>query len=339
MWGERGRNARPIVSITCLILSKPDDRTATTLALPDASADDASMQDKLDMMCRRVMRHADPDRRTCAIPRIGLGYAYQPNAPRSGVYEPMFCLVLQGAKQVMIGDRILRYDPACSFIASLELPASGCVIEATPAKPYIGVSLTLDRDMLAELMPAMPDPPGGDAAGFAVTPITADLLEAWDHLLMLLDSPGDIAVLAPLREREILYRLLRGSQGGMLRQIMREDSRLSRVRRAIDWLQRHFDHKMRVEILAEIAGMSVPSFHRHFKAATAMSPLQFQKTLRLQAARRLLATSVEASRAAYSVGYESPSQFSREYSRMFGAPPSRDGSRLQGAGVEGVGVL
>jgi AraC-like DNA-binding protein len=251
----------------------------------------------------------------------------------------MICLVLQGAKRLMIGDRILRYDPACSFIASLELPASGCVIEATPERPYVGVSLILDRALLGELLPHAPERMDGDAAGFSVDPITPALLDAWEQLLALLDAPQDIAVLGPLREREILYRLLCGPQGPMLRQIVCENSRLSQVRRAIQWLQAHFDRKMRIEMLAEIAGMSVPSFHRHFKAATAMSPLQFQKTLRLQAARRLLATSVEASRAAYSVGYESASQFSREYARMFGAPPSRDTGRQHWVGEERAGLL
>ena len=288
------------------------------------------MQDRLDEMARRVMRHTEGIARITAIPRVGLGVVGQPSQPMSSLYEPMICLILQGAKEVMIGDRLLRYDPACNFIASLELPVSGRVVEASPDKPYIGVALTIERAMLADLLATMPSSPEGQTSGFAVTPVTPDLLDAWAQLLALLDMPEDIAVLAPLREREILYRLLQGPQGGLLRQIARADSRLSRVRRAIHWIQAHFDQAMRIEGLAEIAGMSVPSFHRHFKAATAMSPLQYQKTLRLHAARRLLVASNDASRAAYSVGYESASQFSREYARMFGAPPSRDAERLRG---------
>jgi AraC-like DNA-binding protein len=288
------------------------------------------MQDRLDEMARRVIRHTEGIARVTAIPRVGLGVVGQPSQPMSSLYEPMICLVLQGAKEVMIGDHLLRYDPACNFIASLELPVSGCVVEASPDKPYIGVALTIERAMLADLLATMPSSPEGQTSGFAVTPVTPDLLDAWAQLLMLLDTPEDIPVLAPLREREILYRLLQGPQGGLLRQIARADSRLSRVRRAIHWIQAHFDQAMRIEGLAEIAGMSIPSFHRHFKAATAMSPLQYQKTLRLHAARRLLVASNDASRAAYSVGYESASQFSREYARMFGAPPSRDAERLRG---------
>ena len=297
------------------------------------------MQDRLETMCRRVMRHTDGVRRDCTIPRLGLGVSHQCSKPAATLYEPMICLVLQGAKQVIIGDRTLRYDPACSFIASLDLPASGWVVEATPDKPFVAVSLTIDRTALAALIPETQGPAEADATGFAVTPVTPEMLEAWDNLVALLDSPQDVAVLAPLREREVLYRLLQGPHGGMLRQIVRDDSRLSRVRRAIGWLQEHFDQKMRIEMLAEIAGMSVPSFHRHFKAATAMSPLQFQKSLRLQAARRLLTTHAEAARAAYSVGYESASQFSREYARMFGAPPSRDIERLRGASDDPVAVI
>jgi AraC-like DNA-binding protein len=297
------------------------------------------MQDQLETMCCRVLRHADGFHRDCAIPRLGLGVTHQPSKPNAVLYEPMVCLVLQGAKRVMIGDRILRYDPACSFIASLELPASGHVIEASPEKPFVAVSLVLDRPTLAALISETDCPTDHGSSGFAVTPVTPPMLEAWDHLVALLDSPRDVPILAPLREREVLYRLLQSPHGGMLRQIVRDDSRLSRVRRAIQWLQLHFDRKMKIEMLAEIAGMSVPSFHRHFKAATAMSPLQFQKSLRLQAARRLLATHAEAAHAAYSVGYESASQFSREYARMFGAPPSRDLDRLRGVSEESVAVI
>lgn len=292
------------------------------------------MQDKLDEMSRRVLRQTQGLARTTAIPRVGIGVVHQPSQPMSTLYEPMICLVLQGAKQVMIGDQTLRYDPACNFIASLELAVSGCVIEASPDKPYVAASLTIDRAMLVDLLATMPSSPEGQTAGFAVTPVTPALLDAWAQLLALFDMPQDVPVLAPLREREILYRLLQGPQGGLLRQIAREDSQLSRVRRAIHWIKAHFDQAIRIEGLAEIAGMSVPSFHRHFKAATAMSPLQYQKTLRLYAARRLLVANNHASRAAYSVGYESASQFSREYARMFGAPPSRDAERLRGVDMQ-----
>jgi transcriptional regulator GlxA family with amidase domain len=160
------------------------------------------------------------------------------------------------------------------------------------------------------------------------------MLDPWSRLLALLDAPEDIAVLAPMLEREILYRLLQGPQGDALRQIARADSRLSQVRRSVEWIRTHFDEAIRVDTLAEIAGMSPASFHRHFRAATAMSPLQYQKVLRLQEARRLMVVSASTTQAAHRVGYESASQFSREYTRMFGVPPSRDAERLRGQRIE-----
>lgn len=292
------------------------------------------MQDHLTALCARVRPHLRDRITETPIPRVRLTHAIAPTAPVAGVYQPMVCLMLQGAKQVMIGDQVIRYDPATCFIASLELPASGCIVEASVTKPYIAVSLTLDTEMLAALLTELPQQPRGEAAAFGTRPVTPQMLEAWGQLLALLDTPEDIAMLGPAREREVLYRLIQGPDGEMLRQIARIDSRLSQVRRAIGWLQAHYDQPVRIEMLADLAGMSLASFHRHFKAATAMSPLQFQKVLRLQAARRLLATRCEASRAAYQVGYESASQFSREYARLFGAPPARDAERLRAAPAE-----
>lgn len=297
------------------------------------------MQDLLQTMCRRVLARTDDILLETPLPRVGMATTSACNAPVPSLYQPMACLVLQGAKQVMIGDRVIRYDSASCFVASLDLPAAGCVIEASCDEPYVVASLALDTETLASLIADLPAAPAAlPAAGFGVAPVTRDLLVAWDNLLALLDTPGDIPFLAPSREREVLYRLLQGAHGPMLRQICREDSRLSKVRRAIAWIRRHFDQTLRTETLADIAGMSVASFHRHFKAATAMSPLQYQKMLRLQAARRMLASSGEAGRAAYAVGYESASQFSREYARFFGAPPSRDAERLRGVAAEGVGL-
>jgi transcriptional regulator GlxA family with amidase domain len=163
--------------------------------------------------------------------------------------------------------------------------------------------------------------------------VTPQLLDPWLRLMRLLDTPEDMPVLGPMLEREILYRLLQGPQGGVLRQIALADSRLARVRRAIACIRARFDQPLRIEELAGLAGMSPAAFHRHFKAATAMSPLQYQKTLRLQEARRLLIAEPDAARAGYAVGYESASQFSREYARLFGAPPARDAARLRGEGV------
>ena len=288
------------------------------------------MRERLAKMLALAERHADGVRRETLLPRVALHIGGMTTGPTPGVYEPALCLVLQGAKQVMIGDRILRYDPASYFIATIDLPACGWVVEATPAKPYVAVSLKLDRESLSSLVLDVPGGAEGQTAGFAVSAVTPHLLDAWSRCLSRLDTPEDVPVLAPMHEREILYRLLRGPQGGVLRQIVRADSRLSQVRQAIGWIRSHFGETLRVEQLAEMAGMSTASFHRHFKAATAMSPLQYQKMLRLQEARRLLVASADAARAAHMVGYESASQFSREYARMFGAPPGRDAERLRG---------
>jgi AraC-like DNA-binding protein len=302
------------------------------------------MQELLDRMCRRVRRQTDGMQLETAIPHVAIGVSALGNVPVTTVYEPMICMVLQGAKQVMIGDQLLRYDAASCFVASIELPATGCVIEASRDAPYVVAALALDRNMLSELLADMPAASAAAATapsstGFGVAPVTPLLLEAWDQLLALFDTPADIPFLAPAREREILYRLLQSGHGPMLHQIAREDSRLSRIRRVIEWIRRHFDQALPIGTLADIAGMSIPSFHRHFKAATAMSPLQYQKTLRLQAARRMLATSTDAAKAAYAVGYESASQFSREYARFFGAPPSRDSLAGQAVLPEPVGAM
>ena len=292
------------------------------------------MQQLLTEMSEQARRYAGGTARVTITPSASVLVSESVTGPIPTVYEPMLCLVLQGAKHVMIGDRMLRYDPASFFIASVELPVCGQIVEASSERPYICATLLLDRDLLASLIPAVPVQPDGEIAGFGVSPVTQKMLEPWSRMLALLDAPEDIPVLAPLLEREILYRLLQGPQGGALRQIARADSRLSQVRRSMEWIRMHFDKAIRIETLAELAGMSPASFHRHFKAATAMSPLQYQKTLRLQEARRLMVVSASTTQAAHRVGYESASQFSREYARMFGVPPSRDAGRLRGQRID-----
>lgn len=286
------------------------------------------MRDTLDQIRDIVDRHAAQPRQPSALPRVALYKDEAAPQPVSGVYLPMMALILRGAKEIAIGNRRLRYDSASYFLATVELPASGCVRLNQPDESYLAVSLNLDSDRLALLLPEATYLPQAGEAAFAVNSVTPELLDAWLRLLRLLDTPRDIAVLAPLCEQEILYRLLQGPQGDMLRQITRADSRLSRVRRAITLIRAHYDQPIRIEELAEHVGMSPASLHRHFRSATAMSPLQYQKALRLQEARRLIASGREVAAAAYTVGYESASQFSREYARMFSAAPSRDVGRL-----------
>jgi len=288
------------------------------------------MQNQLDALRALAARHACGPSRDSAIPGVTIRTRTDTTHPQPLVFEPTFFMVLQGAKEAILGERRLRYDRHTYAIASMEVAATGCVIEASEAEPYIGVSLRLDRESLADLLSDAPEPEKSvTPPAFAVSAITPELVDAFLRLLNLLDRPGDIPVLAPLLQREILYRLLQGPQGAMLRQQALVDSRSSQVRRAIAWIRDNYADTLRIGALAGLAGMSPATFHRHFKAATAMSPLQFQKSLRLQNARRLLLASHDAAQAAYAVGYESASQFSREYARLFGAPPSRDAQRLR----------
>lgn len=285
----------------------------------------------LDDISALAARHVRGVRTPTAIPRVALHRGYEPTALQPGLVEPMLCLVLQGAKEVILGDQRVRYGAGHYAVASVELTVSGRISEASPDAPYMSVTLALDREALAGLIPDLPPglrtPPTTPA--FAVSPTGPDLADAWLRLLSLLDRPDDIPVLGPLLEREILYRLLQGPQAAMVRQIALADSRLSQVRRAITWIRAHYSEPLRIEDLASLAGMSPATFHRHFKSATSLSPLQFQKCLRLQHARRLLLADHDAARAGYAVGYESASQFSREYARLFGAPPARDAERLR----------
>ena len=255
-----------------------------------------------------------------------------------GVYDPCVALVVQGRKSVDIGDRTLVYDAHSCFVTPLDLPGVATILEASPDRPYLSLALRIDMREVATLMldgalPAAPRP-SDDTRAMATTTVTPALLDAFDRLLGLLDSPADAATLAPLIQREISYRLLTGEVGWRLRQIATADGQGPGVARAIELLRKRYTEPLRIEDLARAAAMGVSTLHHHFKALTGMSPLQYQKQLRLAEARRLmLAERLDASTAAYRVGYESPSQFSREYSRQFGAPPMRDiAGKRAGAG-------
>ena len=250
------------------------------------------------------------------------------------IYEPRLCVVAQGRKRVILGERLYEYDAAKYLVVSVDLPVVAAVVDASRETPYLAFSMRLDPAAIAALALDMPenDRAQWPASGLAVSPLTDELLDPCVRLLRLLDRPRDIAMLAPLVEREILYRLMLGEQGAMLRQIARADSRMSQIARAIGWIRENYDKPLRIEVLAQRTGMSASSLHRHFKAVTAMSPLQFQKRMRLQEARRrVLLQGAAAERIGFSVGYESPSQFCREYSRLFGVPPGRDAARLRGS--------
>jgi AraC-like DNA-binding protein len=274
-----------------------------------------------------VMRAGDKWTAT-GLPRVTMVRA---EACSDQVYQPMLHLVLQGTKSLSIGDHVLQFAPATYFIVPVDLPALGQVSGALPGQSYLALSLTLDPAVIAAMLADLCETGverQGDA--FCVTAAGPELIDAWLRMMRLVDRPQEAALLAPMIEREILFRVLQGPQGDMLRQIARADSRLSQVRRTIDWIRLHFAEPLRVEPLAKMAGMSVAAFYRHFRAVTAMTPIQYQKRLRLLKARRqLLFEPHDAASVAFSVGYESASQFSREYARMFGMPPVRDVARFK----------
>ena len=264
------------------------------------------------------------------IPRVEMVRA---EACGSQVYQPMIHFVLQGTKSLSIGDQILHLEPLTYFVIPVDVPAIGQVAPRRPGSPYLALSLTLDPTVIAGVLDhldAAVEPV--DAPLFCASTATPELIDAWLRMMRLTSRPGEVSLLAPMLEREILFRVLQGPQGELLRQMARSSSRLSHVRRAIDWIRAHFDEAFRVERLAAMSGMSVAAFYRHFRAITAMTPIQYQKRLRLLMARRMmLFEHLDASSVAFSVGYESSSQFSREYARMFGLPPVRDISRFRAA--------
>lgn len=251
-----------------------------------------------------------------------------PTEPTSYMLAPSICLIGQGRKRLFLGEGAYIYDAHRFLITSVDLPVVAQIIEASRDRPYLGLTMEMDLRVIAELMldNRLPVPPKSkDRLGIAVSEVTAPLFEAFNRLLDLLEHPEDIPALAPLIQQEIFYRLLKGEQGTRLRQITTIGNHGYQVSRAIDWLKENLTSPVKVEELASKAGLSVSAFHNHFRAMTAMSPLQFQKKMRLNEARRLMLTEhLDASRAAFEVGYESPSQFSREYSRLFGTPPMRD---------------
>jgi AraC-like DNA-binding protein len=247
--------------------------------------------------------------------------------------QPALCILAQGSKDVRLGDESYTYDPLNYLVLSVAMPLSGRIQHATPEHPNLALRLDIDpahiNALIAEAGPmSVPTRPTG--RGLYIEHIDSQLLDAVLRLTRLLSTPKDIAMLAPLIQREILYRLLRSEQGYQLYEIAISNSQTHRVTQAIKWLNSNYEQPLRIEDLAREVNLSVSTLHHRFKSVTAMSPLQYQKQLRLQEARRLmLADGLDASAAGYRVGYESPSQFSREYSRLFGAPPLRDLARLR----------
>jgi AraC-like DNA-binding protein len=268
-----------------------------------------------------VERHGREGATETVVAGLTLYVETNPEVIAYVVHRPVLALILGGGKRTVLGGRVFDIGPGDYVAVSIDLPATGQVTQA----PYSAVTLDLDLSMIAELISEPMAPTWSAAAGVEMNRAGPELLDAMLRLVRLLDRQRDVAVLAPMIRREVFWRMLQSPCGVMVRQIALTDSHLSQISRAMTWLRTNFAEPVRIERLADLAGMSPASFHRHFKAATAMSPLQYQKRIRLQAARaRLLAQPGDVAGVCFSVGYESPSQFSREYARLFGAPPARD---------------
>lgn len=291
----------------------------------------------MDELCVLLDRHARPDLAT-AIDGVRICRADHTAAPESSMSGMVVAVIAQGRKRLALGDRFYDYGVGQYLVASVDLPVTGQVIDAAPGRPALGFGMTLEPAAIAELMlqagPGdLPRSSGTWRPGIAVSDAPDELLDAVVRLLRLLDRPRDRRTLAPLVKREILWRLMTGDQGDAIRQLGLADSSLRHITRAAQWIRENYARPFRVEEVAQLSGLSVSAFHRNFQAVTEMSPIQFQKHIRLQAARLLLADSPgDVTGVGNRVGYDSPSQFSREYRRLFGAPPSRDAVRIRAGG-------
>ncbi|WP_433381041.1 AraC family transcriptional regulator N-terminal domain-containing protein [Actinoplanes sp. CA-142083] len=271
-----------------------------------------------DELTALIARHARPDGRT-PIDGVLLSKVDRPGPPETSTSGTVFALIAQGGKRLVLGDRVFDYGAGQYLVASVDLPVSGRF-----TGPSLGFGLELRPSVIASLLTEADPPRGPVPSGIAVSDASADLIDAVTRMVRLIERPRDRAILAPMIEREILWRLITGDQAATVREMGLAGSSLTRISKAVAWIRTHYASPFRVEDLARECGMSVSAFHRGFQAVTAVSPIQFQKRIRLQEARLRLATSGDVARAGFAVGYESASQFSRDYRRLFGVPPSLD---------------
>jgi AraC-like DNA-binding protein len=300
----------------------------------EAKREEQRVQSNREELLERMVRALPEDGAREALDGLFLARLTKPTESPLALYQPAFCFVVQGGKQVLVGEQVLRYDPGHYLLFTVDLPVIFRVEKASEERPYFGMRLDFDPAIVASvMMEAGPETRKGDASikAIGVNPVDADLLDAVVRLVRLLDKPGEQRILAPLIKREIVYRLLAGGEGARLGHLVgssRGDTH--RISRAIRRLREHYNEPLKIEEVARELGMSVSGFHHHFKSVTAMSPLQFQKQIRLQQARRLmLGEDLDAASAGHHVGYEDPAYFSRDYRKLFGAPPQRDIARLR----------
>lgn len=298
-----------------------------------------TLQVAIDALAKSIARWTESgDQLITAVPGLALWRRDELTPPESIIYEPRVCIIAQGSKRVTLGDESYVYDAHHFLITSVDLPAVVQVIDATRERPCLGIVLDIDQREISQLMvdSNLPPPrPHQSSRGMATGEVTVQLLTAFHRLIELLDEPRDIPILAPTIQREVCYRMLVSDQGARLRQMASAGSQSQQIAKAIYWLKSNYAQPLRIDDLAARVNMSTSTFHHHFRQVTAMSPLQYQKWLRLNEARRLmLAEDQGAAAAAFEVGYESPSQFSREYRRLFGNSPLRDITNLRQVGTE-----
>ena len=275
-----------------------------------------------DLVFRQWQQHGHEN----TIKGLRLTCAFEPSGVIRAVYQTSFCVVLQGSKVSSLGNTDFHYHSGQCLFASVNVPVNARIMAASSETPYLAFSLEIDPAMVSELLLQHPDVLSNTHSNTAlsVSDVPKELLEPLIRLLALLDQPHDSAVLVPLIRREICWRLLRSPLGPALQQVGLKDSETARIGKVAAWIRSHYQEAIKVGELAAMASMSSASFYRHFKAITQLTPVQFQKQIRLQEARRLLLSGHEVASVGYQVGYESPSQFSRDYRKLFGAPPGKD---------------
>lgn len=284
-------------------------------------------------LVERMTRAISTDELKEVYPNIFLARSSKLTERLHSVFRPAFCIIAQGSKQVLLGDELFRYDSGKYLISTVDLPIVSHVAEASEEKPYLSFKISLDPAIVASVMMESGiefKKTGANIKAMDVSPIDADLLDAVVRLSRLLDTPDEMQILAPLIIREVIFRLLKGNQGARLGHLIASAGDTRRISKAIGHLRENINQPLRIEEIARELGMSVSGFHHHFKSVTAMSPLQFQKQIRLQEARRLmLGEDFDAASAGFRVGYDDPSYFSRDYKKLFGAPPQRDIAQLR----------
>ena len=311
------------------------------MILQQAEREAVLLQANREELVERIGRAMREDGTVQPLQGLHLSCCSLPLKPVHSVLEPSVCVIAQGSKEVLLGESRYQYDPSHYLLATVELPRVSQVLEASKERPYLSLRLELAPTLVGAVMleSGYSSPRDhADMRAIAVSPLDGHLLDAIVRLTRLLDAPADAPVLLPLITREIIYRLLMGEQGARLRHLAILGGYTSHIARAVEQLRQDFDQPLRIEDIARELGMSVSGFHHHFKAVTAMSPLQFQKQLRLQEARRLmLGEDLDAASAAYRVGYHDASHFNREYKSLFGVPPMRDVQRLREGALASAG--